>query len=139
MDNRNLSSLQRVFLWNQLSFSLKHFELFGFDNVLDNALAIQTGDQKNAQNILRLKIRSCLRGKYYLIFKKVFFKINFKKKKKKKKKKDEYDNKKAENENEEKKEKEKTETEINMNDRIEEKNRSKRRIKPFHIKLISSN
>ena len=69
MDNRTLSPLQRVFLWNQLSFNLKHFDLFGFE--------IQTGDQKNAQNNLRSKIKYCLTGKNInLIFNKDFFNIN---------------------------------------------------------------
>ena len=66
MDNKTLTTLQRVFLWNQLHFTVKGFDLFGIDNAIDNALdVIRFDDKMKNVNFLKAKIDKLLKSIYF--------------------------------------------------------------------------
>lgn len=57
-ENKKLSTLQRGFLWNQMSFKSKSFDLFGIDHAFDKALDVITFDVKvNNQQSLKIKLK----------------------------------------------------------------------------------
>lgn len=59
-----MTSTQKIFLWNQLSFNSKKFDLFGIDNAMNTAIDVITFDDKmNAENHLRDDLKKLLNSK----------------------------------------------------------------------------
>lgn len=62
-----MTPTQRIFLWNQLPFNSKKFDLFGIDNAMNTAIDVLTFDDKMiAQNHLRDELKKLLNRQKYV-------------------------------------------------------------------------
>lgn len=62
-----MTPTQRIFLWNQLPFNSKKFDLFGIDNAMNTAIDVITFDDKMiAQNRLRDELKKLLNRQKYV-------------------------------------------------------------------------
>ena len=73
MENKNMTVLHRLFLWNQLDFTSKSFDIFGLDIALDHAVGFMNLNSNDklkldAQNELKVKIKNILQSIKLTIF-----------------------------------------------------------------------
>ena len=69
LENKELTPLHRVFLWNNLEYNSTSFNIFGIDAAIDNAVGFITLNQ-NEQDKVRLHAQNELRSKIDKILKK---------------------------------------------------------------------